>query len=257
LGPDASFRRSPTHDRIWALEHSVLPNFFVRGTTLCVGGFRSFRWRNRSEFEPLWEERRYPLRALRRVWFVLAPFSTGWRGPAHSLLSFEFEDSSFLAISVEARRAVGERFGLLRGMFRSFELIYVAGDEQDLIGVRAVHRRQPVFTFPLRLDAAAGRGLLLSLARGANRLRSVPEFYHTLRNNCLTRLLDHAGRGGDERIPRGWQTRIPGYADSLVHRLGLLDTSGPIEEARQRWHINALASAHIHHPDFSRLIRTG
>lgn len=245
----------PSHERNWQREHAVLPHFRVEGDRVTVEGVRNFRWRSAREFDERWEERSYRLSELSGVWYVLTPFSKSWRGPAHSLLSFQFGDHDFLAVSVEARREEGESYGLLKGMARRFELIYVAGDERDLVGVRAIHRGDQVYVYPVDVSLEGARALFLSMADSANRIRENPEFYHTLTNNCTTRIVHHVNRVAPGRVPRSWRILLPGYSDELAHRLGLLATDLPLERARARWHVNQRARAWEGHPDFSVRIR--
>ena len=58
------------------------------------------------------------------------------RGPAHAFVSFGFDDGGYVAISVEARREAGETYSPARGLMKQFEIMYVVGDERDLIGLR-------------------------------------------------------------------------------------------------------------------------
>lgn len=245
----------PSNARNWQPEHSVLPEFTLDGSLLTVRGVRNFSWRSASDFEPAWEEREYPVDELRGVWYVLTPFSKSWRGPAHSLLSFQFGDDTFLAISVEARRQVGESYSLLKGMARRFELIYVAGDERDLIGVRAIHRGDQVYVYPVDVSLEGARALLMSMADSANALRERPEFYHTITNNCTTRIVDHVNLVAPGRVPRSWKVILPGYSDGLAYGLGLLDTPLSLDDARARWHVNERAIHAGESPDFSLRIR--
>lgn len=249
LGPRAS------HERAWQEEHAVLPEFLVEGDRLTVRGVRNFRWTGPTEFEPAWEERVYDLRTLNGVWYALTPFSRNWRGPAHSLLSFQFGNDTFLAISVEARREQGEQYSLLKGLARRFELLYVVGDERDLLGVRAVHRDDQVFVYPMEVDGAGARALLMDMAEQANRLRERPEFYNTATNNCTTRIVDHVNRVAPGRVPGSWRILLPGYSDELAWELGLIRTGLSLEDTRARWHVNQRARQWHDAPDFSLRIR--
>lgn len=249
LGP------TPAADRDWDPEHSVPPRFRIDGPRVTVEGVRNFSWVGAGDYVPAWENRTYDLGELRRVWFVLTPFSTRWRGPAHTFLSFQFGDDDFLAVSVEARRERGESYGVVKGMLRRFELIYVAGDERDLVGVRALHRSDDVYVYPARVDADAARALFLQIAHSANRLHAEPEFYHSVTNNCTTRIVNHVNRVAPARIPRSWRILLPGHADRLALDLGLLDTDLPIEAARERWFVNERARAWADDPGFSLGIR--
>ncbi len=245
----------PSADRNWTEEHRVAPEFVVEGDRLTVHGVRNFAWASASTFEPLWETRSYDLNAVRRVWYILTPFSRAWRGPAHALVSFEFDDDEFLAISVEARREEGERYGLLKGMLRNFELIYVAGDERDLVGMRALHRGDSVYTYPARASPEGARELLLDMATEANLLRTRPAFYHTLFDNCTTRIVDHVNRVTDTPVGKSWRVLLPGYSDALAHELGLLDWEGSIQEVRERWFVNERARTWDGAEDFAARIR--
>lgn len=249
LGPRAS------HQRAWQEEHAILPEFLVEGDRLTVRGVRNFRWTGPAEYHPAWEERVYDLRTLNGVWYALTPFSRSWRGPAHSLLSFQFGEDTFLAISVEARREEGEVYSLLKGLARRFELLYVVGDERDLLGVRAVHRDDQVFLYPMQVDGAGARALLLDMAEHANRLRDTPEFYNTATNNCTTRIVDHVNRVAPGRVPGSWRILLPGYSDELAWELGLIRTEQSLDETRARWHVNQRARLWQDHPEFSVRIR--
>ncbi|MEX2530880.1 MAG: DUF4105 domain-containing protein [Gemmatimonadota bacterium] len=227
----------------------------MNGDELTVRGVRNFSWRSATEYDPSWEERTDDLTKIRQVWYVLTPFSTSWRGPAHSLVSFEFTDGEFLAISVEARRETGETYGILKGMLKRFEILYVAGDERDLVGMRAVHQGDSVYVYPARATEEGVRTLLLDMVEEANRLRSDPMSYHSLRVNCTTRLVDHVNRVAAVPIRWSWRILLPGYSDALAHRLGLLDTDLPLGEARRRWYVNERARRWIDAEDFSLRIR--
>jgi hypothetical protein len=255
LGAWTRFGPRPSADRNWTLEHSVTPEFVVDGDRLTVRGVRNFAWTSATTFEPLWEEREYDLAGLRRVWYILTPFSRAWRGPAHALISFEFDGDEYLAISVEARREEGERYGLVKGMLRRFELIYVAGDEKDLVGFRAIHRGDSVYTYPARASADGARALLLDMASEANRLRTEPAFYHTIFDNCTTRIVEHVNRVTSTPVGRSWRILVPGYSDALAHELGLIDDEGTLDEVRARWFANERALEWRDTDDFSARIR--
>ena len=114
-----------------------------------VTGIRDCRYRSTTDFTVAHLEGRYDLAQLERLDFFVEPFS-GWRGLAHTFLSFGFSDGRQLGISVEVRRERGQEFNLLGGLTRQFELMYVVATERDLVGLRAVHRGNPVYLYPIR-----------------------------------------------------------------------------------------------------------
>ncbi len=248
--------RRPSNLRRWIPEQSRLPAIRFQGDSVWIRDVRDFRWRTDSAALPGWEDRAYDLRRLRRVYFVLSPFAHAWRGPAHTFLSFEFDDGGSVAISVEARREQGEVYSPLQGALRRFELMYVVGEERDLIGLRAVSWGDPVFLYPARATPAQARLLFVHLLEHAQALERRPEFYNTFTSNCTTNIVDAVNAIWPHRIRASYQLLLPGYSDALALRLGLLDTTLPLAHARQRFLVNARARAAADAPDFSRRIRT-
>lgn len=248
--------RHPSHDRNWAVEQSIFPRADFDGSRVAIRGVRNFRWTGAAAYTPAWEERSYDLDQLATAWYVLVPFSEKFRGPAHAFVSFGFDDGRYLAISVEARREVGEAYGVVAGMFRRYELIYVVGDEQDLIGRRAVFDDDEVFLYPVRASREAVRTVFVAMLERANQLHQRPEFYNTLTNNCTLNLVRQVNQLSPGLIPTAsWRIILPGYSDAVVHRLGLIDSTGSVAEVRARFRVNERAAAALGHPDFSRLIR--
>ena len=75
-------------------------------------------------------------------------FISYWQpGPvAHTFLSFNLKNAPPVCISIEARYEEHEGFAPLASMFKQFELIYVVGSEQDIVGVRTNFRHEDVFS---------------------------------------------------------------------------------------------------------------
>ena len=78
-----------------------------------------------------------------------------WReGPVgHTFVSFIFDNAPPLSISIETRPEVGEGFAPIASMFKQFELIYVVGEERDIVGVRTNHRRETRYLYRLNTSA--------------------------------------------------------------------------------------------------------
>ena len=249
----ASIDASNTRD--WTIGQDRLPDALFRGDSVYIRDLRNFDYdTSGNTIAARYEERGYDLNALQTVWFVLAPFEPDNRGPAHSFLSFGFADSQFVAISVEARKEAGESYSIVKGMLKRYEIMYVVGDERDLLRLR-VARGDDVYLYPIRTTPAKARALFVRMLERANALRDEPEFYNTLTNNCTTNILDHANMIASKKIPYGREVLLPGYADELAGKLGLIDTDLPIEEARRRFHVNERARRAFQQPDFSVQIR--
>jgi hypothetical protein len=245
----------PSNDRSWAPEQSRLPTATFDGSIVAIDNIRDFDWSGDGPPVEQWDRRSYDLDEIESLWFVLTPFATDWRGPAHAFLSFGFADSQFVAISIEARREVGESYSIVKGLLKRFEMTYIVGDERDLIGVRTRRQRDEVYVYPIRAEPEAVRRLFTDMLGSVNRLAVEPEWYGTLRNNCTTAILDHVNGIGDTHIPYSWRVLLPGYSDELALELGLLDTDLTLDAARERFRINDRVRDDIQGDDFSTRIR--
>jgi hypothetical protein len=188
------------------------------------------------------------------VWFVVEPFS-GFKGPAHTFVTFGFDDGQYVAISVEIRKEVGESFSPWRGATRGYELTYVVGDERDLIGLRANFRHDSVYLYRTTATRPKARQLFVSMLERADKLAAEPEFYNTLTSTCTTNIVRHVNEISPKRVPFSFKTLLPAYADQLAYQVGLLDTTVAFDTLRARAKINARAAAYADSAGFSRLIR--
>ena len=247
--------RRPRGDRTWAPDHAVMPRAELRGDSVMLDGVRDFTHESADRFVPAYADRTYDLSKLESVWFIVTPFSRQWRGPAHTFVSFGFADSQYIAISVEARREPGETYGPVIGLFKRFELIYVIGDERDLIGSRAAFGDFDVYVYPIRTTPERMRALFIGMLERANALAERPEFYNTLTNNCTSNVVAHVNSIVPRRVPHGIKTILPGYTDEVAHSLGLIDNSISLDEARRRYRVNERARRFVRDAHFSRRIR--
>ena len=246
---------TPRRDRTWVDEQARMPEAHITGDTLRVKDVRTFRFTARHEFTPAYADKVYDLSKLTSVWYVLTPFYLSFRGPAHSFVSFGFSDSTFLAVSVEARREPGENYNVFTGLLRQYELMYVVGDERDLIGQRAAFGTDRVYLYPIKVGPAKIRAMLVSMLERANQLRDHPEFYNTITNNCTSNVIAHVNAVTPGLVGAGIRTVLPGYTDEIAYSLGLIDTKMTLEQARDRYLINERAKKYLSDSLFSFRIR--
>lgn len=244
----------PRTDRNYESEQEILPAVRVLGRQLLIRHARSFRYQPDGTATPGYFNAAYDLDSVRRVWFGLSPFGS-WQGPAHAFLSFEFADARFLAISVEARKEQGESYSPWRGLLRGYELMYVVADEADVIGLRSVVHRDPVYLYPGRATPAQAGELLQALLRRADELRSAPEYYNTLTNNCATNLADAVNGVSPGRLPWNHALLLPGFSAEFAHERGLLALDRPPAEVREQYRVDELARRAYSGPGFSAAIR--
>jgi hypothetical protein len=243
---------APSHDRNWRPEVAVMPRAFIDGDRVRITGVRNFIYRSRNDFTVRYEEREIFLSRLAALDFYVSYFMKGPVG--HTFVSFIFDNAPPLSISIETRPEVGQGFAPIASMFKQFELIYVVGDERDLVGVRAIHRGEAVYLYRLNTSADDARRLLMIYLARVNELADRPEFYHLLTNSCtinIVRYANAAGRKGRFDI----RHLLNGLIDSYLYHSGRIDTTLPFDELRQRSLINEAAQAADGAPDFSQRIR--
>ncbi len=248
-------RRHASNDRNWSADQRELATARFAGDSVFVHNVRNVHYRTMHDFDVRYEDRAYDLRRLQSVWFIVEPFS-GMKGPAHTFVSYGFDDGQYVAISVEIRKEVGESFSPWRGASRSYELTYVVGDERDLIGLRANFRHDSVYLYRTTATPSKARQMFVSMLSRADTLATRPEFYNTLTSTCTTNIVRHVNEISPKRVPFSFKTLLPAYADELAYRVGLLDTTVAFETLRARAKINARAAAYADSAGFSRLIRS-
>lgn len=248
------FSRHPSNDRTWSPDQRELATARFAGDSVFVHNVRNVHYRTTHDYDVHYEDRAYDLRRLESVWFVVEPFS-GFKGPAHTFVTFGFDDGEYVAVSVEIRKEVGESFSPWRGAARGYELTYVVGDERDLIGLRANFRHDSVYLYRTTATPAKARQLFVSMLERADKLAAEPEFYNTLTSTCTTNIVRHVNEISPKRVPFSFKTLLPAYADELAYKVGLLDTTVPFEALRAHAKINARAAAYADSAGFSRLIR--
>ena len=243
---------SPSHDREWRPEVAVMPRAFIDGDRVRITGFRNFDYRSRDDFDVHYEERIVQLSHLTGLDFFVSYWSEGF--VAHTFVSFIFDNAPPLSISIETRPEVGEGFDPVASLFKQFELIYVVGDERDLVRVRTNYRGESVYLYRLNSSPDSVRRLLMIYLARINELADKPEWYHLLTNSCtinIVRYANAAGRAGRFNI----RHLLNGLIDSYLYHSGRVDTTLPFDELRRRSLINAAAQAADDAADFSDRIR--
>jgi len=229
-----------------------LPRIEIEAESARITDARDFIYRSRDDFDVRYVERQIDLSHLTGVDLFISYWDDELM--AHTFLSFVFDNAPPVCVSIEARLENGERFEALPSLFKRFELIYVVGEERDLVGVRANHRQEAVYLYRLNTSADDARRLLLVYLERINELADRAEFYHLLTNSCtinIVRYANAAGRAGRFDI----RHLLNGLIDSYLYHSGRIDTTLPFDELRQRSGINEAARAVDGALDFSQRIR--
>lgn len=242
----------PTHEREWRTDVAVMPTVVVDGDRLRFHHVRDFRYRTQHDFAPRYKEREVRLSQLIGADLFISYWTPGPIG--HTFLSFEFADADPISISIEARPESHEGYAPVASLFKQFELIYVVGEERDLVGVRTNHRLEDVYMYRIAMTPQTARELLAVYVERINELAERAEFYHLLSNNCTLNIIRYAARIG---APVRFNVRhyLNGLIDGYLYQAGRLDSTLPFDELRRRAHINEPAQAADGRGDFPQLIR--
>jgi hypothetical protein len=96
---------NPSNNRDWNLDQEILPYAVVEeangvlgtektadstGNLIHVKNIRNFSYTSTKEFTPNYYDKTFDISKLKRVYYIVEPFS-GFKGSAHTFLSFEFE----------------------------------------------------------------------------------------------------------------------------------------------------------------------
>jgi hypothetical protein len=239
----------------WQPDCSRAPEVSRAEGLVTVHGVRDFRWRSDTDFDARWEDRTYDPARLRRCDL----FMSYW-GPTeicHLILSFGFErpdgTMDFVAVSIEARRRVGQTYDALASAFRQFGLVYVWADERDVLRVRTDVRGEHVHRYRLEMPADRMRDLFDRYVAATQRLRSRPAWYNAITENCSVGIMRTAwGNAVPLFVPV--QALLNGSLDRHAWDQGALDRSVPFEVLRARSDVTAAARG-ASAADFSQAIR--
>jgi hypothetical protein len=248
------FCLQPSNNRDWQPDVAVLAYADIQGNKVTVHKIRNCDYRTETDYDVRYYDKSFDLDKLRTADLYMVY----WGSPniAHTMISFGFEGGDYVCVSIETRKVKGQSYSAVKGLFRQFELIYIAADERDVVRLRTNYRQgEEVYLFRLRGPSARARELFLDYLRRLNSLRQRPEWYNALTHNCTTSI--RTQRAVSERAPWDWRMLANGHGDELLYQRGVIATNLPLVELKKRARINERAKAAGGSADFSRLIRQG
>lgn len=246
----------PSHQRVWRPELTVLPIIDSDGWKIDIHNVRNCRYRTAEDYDVRFYDLSFQLTDLQSIDFIVVPFQSA-DFLAHTMLSFGLQDGRHFLVSVEARLEKNEVYSTVGGLRDQFELMYIVGDERDLIPLRTRVRAVDCYLYPGKATPEDVQRLFLDIIERVNKIAKSPEFYNTLSNNCTTNLVNHVNDVFPDRIPIwDWRVLLPGRSDRLAYELGLLDLPNENFEAiRHLYRINTQATLYENDPQFSQRIR--
>jgi hypothetical protein len=136
-----------SNNREWQTDVAVLAHATFDGDAVTIHNIRNNDYRSEADFTPRYYNKTFHLSKLQTVDLFLS-----YWGPtliAHTIMSFGFEGEEYVAISIETRKEKSEAYSTLKGFFKQYELIYIVGDERDLVRLRTNYRGEDVYLYRL------------------------------------------------------------------------------------------------------------
>jgi hypothetical protein len=256
LAPNPDFGKSlrPSNDREWSADQAITPEAEIVGDRAKIRNIRNCRYRTIEDYDLAYYDKEFDLNKLKTVDFIVVPFND-IPGIAHTMISFGFENQEHLVSSVEIRKEKGEAYNPVKGFFNQYELMYVLGDERDLIPKYANYYRCEVYVYRTTATPEQARELFVDVMQRLDKLHEQPEFYNTVTNNCTTNIRRHINHLKPDRVPYDYRVLLPGYSDELAFDLGLIVPHGSFEETKQYAKVNYQAYLFRDDPQFSQKIR--
>jgi len=247
-----------SNDRPWAADQAVLPRAEIQGDRVTIKNVRNMAYTDPEHFVVQYGTRTFDLDQVDSIWFGVQEFSS-FQGLAHTFVTFGFRNGDalkYVSVSVEIRKEEGEVFSPVSALYRQFELMYVVGEERDLLGQRAIAREDVVYLYPMRASQEQMKQMFLDVVDRMNGLADHPEFYHTFTSNCTNNLVYHLNRLTPGIVrPSSLGIVFPGYSDRVAFNLGLIDTEQGFQETKQRYRVDQLAREIGAVDDFSSRLR--
>lgn len=247
----------PKTDGKYPPETSRASTVSIVGDHATIHDVRDFVYRSETDFDARWEDRTYDLTQIRTTDLTACWWTEGQQ-IAHTMVSFGFADGTYVICSIEIRREEDEVYGPIDGLYRRYELIYVWGDERDLIGLRTNYRKEEVRLYRTTLTPDESRRLFVEYLRETAAIAAEPVFYNTFTRNCTSCIGDRINASLDRGIPWYRRRLRNGLTDQRAFDLGWLvgDQSAGFAPLRARSCINERAQAvGARAPDFSAQIR--
>ena len=246
----------PSNDRKWSPDVAKLSYATFDGNYVTVHNIRNFEYRSEFDYRQSYYDKTYDLTKLEGADL----FAVDWMGAAiaHTIISFNFGGEDHLAISIEARKELGEGYSSVKGFFRQFELVYVVANERDLIGLRTHFRHDPpedVYLYRLFPPKENLKPFFLDYMKTINELRVNPVFYNTLLANCTNVIWGHS-LVNSSHLPFSWKILVSGYLPEYLYESNRLDQSVPFTELQQQAYINPLVREIGLSSNFSHDIRS-
>lgn len=245
----------PSNDGDWQADVARKPWAEVNGDEVTIHNVRNCDYRTDTDYTPVWETRKVNLSQLTHIDLFINYWGSPWM--AHPIVSFQFADAPPLCFSIETRKKTGQSYSAIGGLYRQYNLIFIAADERDVVRVRTNYRKgEDAYLYRTAAGLKHTRERFLEYIGTINELNETPRWYNAITTNCTTGIRSQRPASG--RQPWDWRLLVNGKGDELLYeRQAILSDGLPFDELKKRALINDAAKAANDSPEFSALIRQG
>jgi hypothetical protein len=227
----------PSQNRAWDPHFASVARMTMDGDDVTIANVRHSEYLGPGQATPRYETRRYRLSELRGADVLVLTWGAAWM--SHPMFIFDFGPEGRVCFSIEVRYRAGQRFSILRSLYRQQEVMCVVSDERDAILRRTKFMlNHDLYLYRLQADDLALRRFFLEYAGTVNALADQPRWYHGLTANCTTIVYAQ----GREHIPWHWRMVLNGALDKLLYDRQLLDQSLPFPRLKELSWVNDVAN---------------
>src|SRR6266513_2907674 len=146
---------SPTNDSDWQPDVAQKAWADIQGDEVTLHNVRNCDYWTETDYTPHWETRTVRISQITGIDLAVDYWGSPWI--AHPIVSFQFTDGPPLCFSIETRKKLGQTYSTIGGLYRQYELIYIAADERDVIRVRTNYRKEDVYLYHTTVSPAHER----------------------------------------------------------------------------------------------------
>ncbi len=218
--------KKPLLNSNWDIDVTVLAATFVDEEYFTIKGARDWQYENKTIMSQEYFDQTYDFSDLQGATFYVQPLDyTGLI--AHTFVVFHFDDSygkyADLGISIETRRESGEKYSIIGGLFRKYELMHTWATEKDLTDRRIKFYDYELHQHNILIPLDQQVAILKQFLHQTNTLSTQPVFYNSAVNNCTSALAQYINGFAPGSIPWHYSFIFTGRADKYLQSLGYID----------------------------------
>lgn len=192
-----------------------------------------------------WSDETFDPAELTNMWVYFSYFGS-FDGVAHTEVGFEFSDGRCAIGSFEVRTLEGEKYGIVKGFGRNFEMAMRWASERDILTRRFrwwADGSVRTYMFEGDITHRAMVRLFEAFLHRTNELYDEPEWYNTVKNSCTTSMIGVVNTALPGQLKRTPLMLLPGMLPRRWAKQGVIKFEGDFDQAFEAALINDRALA--------------